>query len=153
MAMTRKKWAVSALAVECNKDRRFMAKIVEDIEPAGKTGYGPTYWMSDVIAAMMDRDDLDLTAEKARLAKAQADKTEIEVALKQGEIVLAEDAADVWGVQISNIRAKLLALGHTLAPQVAVETDVPACCDIVDVRVREILVELRDFAVGEDKAS
>lgn len=148
MAMTRQLWSISGLAVELDKDRRFIGQAVKDLVPVVQ-GKRSLYYLSDVVAAMMGRDDLDLTAEKARLAKAQADKTEIEVAQKRYLLIDADDVRDVWGIQIANVRAKLLGIGHTVAPQVAIEKGVPACRDIIDGRVYEALGELRDFDPAE----
>lgn len=144
MAMTRRKWSINALSVELKKDRALIGRLVSELEPAGKDGRAKLYWMSDVVLAMLERDDLDLTAEKARLAKEQADKHEIENAVRRGELIEAADALDTWGDQIANARAKILAIGHTVAPVVAAETDATACQELIDERAKEALGELSE---------
>ncbi len=144
MAQVRQLWTVSGLAVELDKDRRFMAQAVKNLVPVVQ-GKRSCYYLADVVNEMFSRDDLDLTAERARLASAQANKAELDVARMRCELIDADKVRDVWGVQIANARAKLLGIGHTVAPQVAVETSVPACSDIIDERVYETLGELRDF--------
>jgi phage terminase Nu1 subunit (DNA packaging protein) len=53
---------------------------------------------------------LDLTAERARLSKLQADKVEIELAELRGEVVRAEDVARVVQGHTMGARARLLSL-------------------------------------------
>jgi phage terminase Nu1 subunit (DNA packaging protein) len=52
----------------------------------------------------------DLTAERARLSKLQADKVEIELAELRGEVVRGEDVARVMQAHIMGARARLLSL-------------------------------------------
>jgi phage terminase Nu1 subunit (DNA packaging protein) len=66
-----------------------------------------------------DGEALDLSAERARLARAQADKTELELAELRGEHVRITDVTDAWSQHIAAVRAKLLALPSKAAPQVS----------------------------------
>ena len=43
---------------------------------------------------------------------------------------------------ITNAKSKLMALGHKLAPRLAIENDAAKCKEIVDEEVREILEDL-----------
>jgi terminase small subunit / prophage DNA-packing protein len=57
---------------------------------------------------------LKLTDERARLAKLQADKVEIELAELRGEVVRSEDVARVMQAHIIGARARLLSLPDKL---------------------------------------
>lgn len=61
------------------------------------------------------RISIDLQTERARLAKAQADKTEIEIGILRGELLPAPVVATVWSGMTSAARARLLALPYRLA--------------------------------------
>lgn len=89
-------------------------------EPVRKQGRSTLY---DVRAIQNDLDDrsdetreqLDLTAERARLAKEQADKTEMENRLRRGELA---EFAEIEKVVISVIhatKAKILAIPAQLS--------------------------------------
>jgi phage terminase Nu1 subunit (DNA packaging protein) len=51
-----------------------------------------------------------LDAERARLARAQADKTEIETAERRSKLLPVEDALAAWQKLVTAFRAKYLAL-------------------------------------------
>ena len=75
--------------------------------------------------------------EKVRLARDRVELQRllgalVDVTMVRGEIETA----------IHNARAKLLALGHKLAPQLAIETDAGHCKELVDDAVREALADL-----------
>jgi len=44
--------------------------------------------------------------------------------------------------RVRNARAKLLGLGHRLAPRLAIESDAGACKVIVDAGVAEVMADL-----------
>jgi phage terminase Nu1 subunit (DNA packaging protein) len=73
-------------------------------------------WMIERELAKRGGVGLDLTAERARLAKAQADKTELEVAELRGELVSAQEVIEAWTQYIAAIRARLLALPSKARP-------------------------------------
>lgn len=60
----------------------------------------------------------DLTAERARLAAAQADKHELDLKLARGETVKVDEVATLWIKVLTEVKTKLLALPTKLAPQV-----------------------------------
>ncbi|MFC4158275.1 hypothetical protein [Chitinimonas lacunae] len=60
---------------------------------------------------------LDLTNERARLAAAQADKTELELAQLRGELIPLAQAQDAWSAMVGASRAKFLTLAARLAPR------------------------------------
>jgi phage terminase Nu1 subunit (DNA packaging protein) len=145
MAMKPQTWSISGLAVEFGLDRRTIARRLENVHPAESSGRSARYRMLEAAGAICGpagggraaetaaAGPLDLTAERARLAKFQADKTELEVAVLRGDLIPGEIVKDVWGDYIAAARAKLIALPSTAAPRVAGGT------------VREVELELRDL--------
>ena len=91
----------------------------------------------------------DLDQERARLAAAQADKVEMENAVRRGELIYAQHVRDTWGVIFANIKAGMLALPARVAPLVE-ERVRGRVFELIDARVRELLEELADSdPVGE----
>ena len=104
--------------------------------------------IEDVIAHRIEKSEgqaLDLNYERARLAKAQATKTEREIAIMDRKLIPAEQVESVWGGMVSAFRARILALPSRVAPQVAAESD-PHTVDamLTDV-VHEALTELSEY--------
>ena len=150
MAMTRQGWSISGLAVELGRDRRFISKLVEDLEPIGRKGKADLYAMSDVFASAQGRNgDLDATQEKARRDKEAADKLEMENAKTRGELISGSEIGELIKDHILRARAKLMVLGSRLAPQLAAEMEVTACQRIVEGGVDEALGELAGLTVEE----
>lgn len=61
--------------------------------------------------------ELDLVAERARLAKEQADAKEMENAVERGDLVYIEDVAKQVEGQMTKVRTKLLAIPTKFAPE------------------------------------
>jgi hypothetical protein len=92
---------------------------------------------------------LDLTAESARLKKAQADKTELEVDVLRGTLIPAETALLIWANFVTAARAKFISLPSTAAPRVIGLESVRE----VETELRELvhagLSELKEYDGGE----
>lgn len=146
--MVARLWSVSALAVELGLDRRTIAARLAEVAPAARAGRGPRYRLADVIPAIYGAppgtpdapagpgprlDRLNLTTESARLKRAQADKTELEVSVLRGELIPSETVSLVWSQFVSAARARVLAIPSTAAPRV------------VGLTVREAEIELREM--------
>lgn len=86
-------------------------------------------------------DDDILQAEKIRLTRAQADKVELELAVRQGELVEAHSTVLVWSKYILSCRSRLLGLPAKVAYELAGVTD-PAL-------IQQILQEVVDEATRE----
>jgi len=103
--------------------------------------------MDEYVAAQERRmggggDQLDLTAERARLAKQQADAKEMENDLTRGELVRFDETVAAWREEFSRARAKLLAMPSKLAPlMVGVKTPAEAQ-QMIEAVVWEALNEL-----------
>ena len=91
-----------------------------------------------------------LEAERIRLTKAQADKTELEVAELQGSLIRVESVLAHWQSKGSAARAKLLSLPSKLAAQVASPDKLIAAQDKAQALVHEALAELAGDGLPEE---
>jgi phage terminase Nu1 subunit (DNA packaging protein) len=92
----------------------------------------------------------DLETEKTRLTKAQADKTELEVAQLRKVLVPADLVEREWTDMISAARAKLLSLPPKAASQVMAAANRTEAEALLKAMVNEALAEL---AEGGDYAA
>lgn len=88
---------------------------------------------------------LDLNAERARLAKEQADKTALENEEKRGVMVDVREIVDRWAAVGTNIKARLLSIPTKAAPLVLGCKTLP--------QVREVLAQLINDVLSELSAS
>ncbi len=156
MAMQAQLWSINGLSTELGLDRRTIAKRLEGVAPAEGEGRSARYRMAEAAVAIWGRaggggasasgsgEPLDLTAERARLAKFQADKTELEVAVLRGDLIPGEVVKATWGDYIAAARAKLIALPSTAAPRVAGGTLREVELELRDL-VHQALAELKDY--------
>ena len=86
-----------------------------------------------------------LEKERARLAREQADKLEMENAQTRSELVHVDDAAAAVECVVVAIRAKALSLGSKLAPQVVVCSNVNEVKAIIDAGADSFLREISEI--------
>lgn len=114
----------------------------------GKRGRGGVKTIVDLVEVLrwfLEQDALDLA--KTRQANAQADKTEMENAVRRGELADVRDVARTWGDLVMACRAKLLSLPMKLAPQLINVAD-PA---VIASRLRaDVEIALAELADGDD---
>lgn len=96
----------------------------------------------DSLGVQTDGEVLDLTAERARLAKAQADKTELEVEQLHGRLIPADLVIATWQALIAAARARLLSLPTKTAHVVIAATELPEIEAAIKDQVYEALKEL-----------
>ncbi len=118
MAMTAKLWTISGLAAELGRDRRLISAALKGIPHDGTEGRYKGWHMTTVLAALDGGEALDLTAERARLAKAQADDREMKNDLARGEQITVAEFHLMVTAAFARVRAKLLALPSKMAPLV-----------------------------------
>ena len=87
---------------------------------------------------------LDLQQERARLARVQTERQELQLARERGQLLPAADVEVVWCGYIANARARLLALPEVAAPRVVGET-VVAATTILRGLVYDALEELAAY--------
>jgi phage terminase Nu1 subunit (DNA packaging protein) len=91
----------------------------------------------------------DLNEERTRLTKAQADRAELELQEKEGDLISSDVIKTIWSDYVSNVRSKLLALpsklGHlTQAAETYAEAEA-----IIKEAVYECLEELSEDATAQ----
>jgi phage terminase Nu1 subunit (DNA packaging protein) len=100
------------------------------------------YRLSDAVKAIPpeligitphEGEELDVTQQSARLKKAQADKTELEVEELRGSLVRADAVSDMWDSLVMVFRAKMLTMPSAI------------CAVLVGLSLREIEAELRGY--------
>ena len=90
----------------------------------------------------------DLNAERARLTAAQAEKTEIDLAERRGELLPVDSVASLWTRVLTDTKTKLLSLPSKLAPQVIGKSREEARAKI-EHAIHEALRTLADTAGGD----
>ena len=91
----------------------------------------------------------DLNEERTRLTKAQADRAELELQEKEGELISTDLIKTIWSDYVANVRSKLLALpsklGHlTQASETYAEAEA-----VIKEAIYECLEELSDDATAQ----
>lgn len=93
--------------------------------------------------------DLDLTAERARKAKEEADKLEMQNAQMRGDLLARTDVDAAVVAAFARVRARMIGVPSKVAP-VVVTLDVPAEAEsIVRKAIYEALRELSDTSVAD----
>lgn len=95
-----------------------------------------------VAANHMTADGLDLQAERARLAKEQADQKEMENAVERGDLVYINDIVKQFEDQLQKAKVKVLAVPTKVAAEVHAAKEVKECKEIIEEAVKEALSEL-----------
>lgn len=97
-----------------------------------------------------DGEKLDLSQERARLAKMQADKAAIELQKLRGEVVDIEEATQEIGEAFAHVRAKLLALPSKMTPLVYSLSTHAEIQEALRESIYEALDELAHGLSGDD---
>jgi hypothetical protein len=84
----------------------------------------------------------DYERERARLTKAQADRTELEAAELRGEMVLAEHVIEAWARMLGSARSRLLSLPTKAAPRARAAASDEEAASLIESEVLEALEEL-----------
>jgi len=105
--------------------------------------------LREAAAGRANSGDLNLTDERARLAKEQADAKEMENAITRGELVYIEDVAKRVEVALSKVKIKILAIPTKVAPEAAAADDAKEVQALIERHIIEALNEL----AGIDAAS
>lgn len=102
--------------------------------------------LRETAAGRYSADGLNLTEERARLAKEQADAKEMENAVARGELVRIEDVATRLEATLSNVRTRLLAIPTKVAAEAAAASEAK---DVQALIERAIVGALNEL-VGRD---
>ena len=116
-----------------------------------------TYSIPDLVEWLITKSassggDLNLEAERARLAKEQADKTALENEVRRGRLVEAEEVLRTWTDLIAAARARLLAMPSKLGPMLTNVGDANVAASRIREEVYAALSELAE-PVGSSSGS
>lgn len=96
-----------------------------------------------------DSDAPELTAERARLARAQASKAEIELAELEKLLVPAQDVEKAWISLASSFRSRMIALPGKFAHQCAAMTNAAEVEALLRESIYEALNELSQTSINQ----
>jgi len=156
--MVPEQWSVSRLACELAMDRRALGKRLEGLQPvsesksAGGKRTERKYRLADVISHLANPDDekLDLTHERAKLARLQQQKIGFEIEELRGSLIRIDAVIEHWRGKIAACRAKLLSLPSRLAAQVAAPSKLVEAQERAQALVYEALNELAGTGAPPD---
>jgi len=83
-----------------------------------------------------------LGAERARLAKEQADAKEMENAIERGDLVYIEKVAKEFETQLLKAKTKLLAMPSKIAAEVHASANVKEAKELIELNMQDALSEL-----------
>lgn len=129
-----------------------IGKTQADAPPRTPDGLYPAdafgQWLKRRIAAEYGVADngqsYNYDAERARLTKAQADKTELEAAELAGHLVRVDDIEQEWGRMLGAFRARSLSMATKAAPRARVAINDEEALAVIEAEVIEALQELSD---------
>lgn len=91
----------------------------------------------------------DLNEERTRLTKAQADRAELELQEKEGDLISSDVIKTIWSDYVSNVRSKLLALPSKLGHLTQAAESYAEAEAIIKEAVYECLEELSEDATAQ----
>ena len=117
--------------------------------PAEELGQWLRQRIASTFGVANDGKAYDYEAERARLTKAQADKTELEARELNGELVRVEEVSMLWAQSAGAMRARLLSLPSKVAPRARAAVSDEEAAALVEIEVLEALQELSDDGVPQ----
>jgi hypothetical protein len=155
MAMTRRKWSLNALATELGVDRRTIARKLDEaaIKPAGTKGGAPVYRLKDAVRVVSTRPAGQARSEttssrlvdaRTRSAEAEAEQAERDLAQSRRELVPIEEAVDVLIREFTHARQTLLALPHSLSPQLVGLATADEAREVLQRAILDVLSRLSE---------
>lgn len=103
--------------------------------------------LREVAAGRSSSDGPDLTAERARLAKEQADAQEMKNAVSRGELLARADVTAAVTASFARVRARLLAMPSKLVPTILGITSPSELKEKFSDAINEALAELAGTVV------
>lgn len=139
---------ISQLAELFELDRRTVVRKLGDLAPISDRGNkGKYYRVADAARLCFAPEALDLSQERARLAKWQADHEEIKVSIVRGELFPAPAIVATWQSIVAAARAKLLGIPRRMAPLVVEAGSLAE----IEATARDLIYEaLAELARGGD---
>lgn len=143
-------WTLSGLAVELGRDRRSLARALEGLKPDDESrdaaGRLTRRWlMRRAVEHLTPSPSSEYDDQRQRLAAAQAEKVERENAIQRGEVARKADVVRFWTDCMANMRARVLAIGSKLGPQLVNIGDPNLLASAVRSECCAALAELAEY--------
>lgn len=147
-------FTINKCATMLERDRASIARMLRAVPPDAGTDKRPLYRLATVVRAIIahegkpdgrrgNGDEARLSAERARLAKEQADRVARQNAIERREVVQVEPIMRFVGVILLAMRERLLGLPGQYAYMLSMQPQ-EQCFRILDDAVRDKLNELAD---------
>lgn len=121
------------------------------VEQIAVRGASNQYETSAVIRWMIERETGDdYSAQRTRLTKEQADKTELENRRLRGELVPTSAVQAQLEREFGAIRSRLLSIPTKLSPQIITCKTLPEAQECLRVLVHECLTDLANFELRDE---
>lgn len=150
MAIKRQKFTISGLATELRRDKRTISTIIDEgkIEPCDTSGTYDLYYISDIVAAMICSEELNLQQEKAKLAREQRIQKKLQNDELEGVLVNKKTIMDDLAKHIIACRSHLRSVGPRVAPDCFAAETVSQVSKIIRTAIDEALEEIA--TIGEE---
>lgn len=112
---------------------------------------GYVKYLQERAVGRTDIEPQDTYIERARLLKAQADKTELEVKAMNGELIAADEVESLWSGLVASFRSRLLALPVRCAHKVMALKTYQEIETTLRAHVFEALSELARYDPAESE--
>jgi phage terminase Nu1 subunit (DNA packaging protein) len=151
-------WTLSGLSVELGRDRRTLARDLEGLDPdklEHKGGRTERRWRMRRVVEHLYRQGPSLAAtddfenQRERLAAAQAERVEMENAIRRGQLAECAAVQAGWADHIAAARAKLLSLPAKLGPQLTNISDASVAADKIRADIYAAIDELAEWELPE----
>lgn len=136
--------SISQLHQLTGRSRETIRRRLEGLEPAARDGKTIWYEAREALPRIAGGEGLDLSAERARLAREQADAQEMKNAVARGELVPADQIEGAWVALLSGVRTRLLAVCGKAAPTAHAAETIAATEEAIRIVLIEALEELAD---------
>lgn len=150
-------WTLNGLAVELGRDRRSLARDLEGLEPdkverkGGRTErrYRLKRVVEHLYRSQPGSPVEDFDNQRERLAAAQAEKVEMENAVRAGQLVEANKVMAAWADHVAAARSKLLGTPTKIGPMATNIKDPNVIATIVRTEIYAAINELADWEPPE----
>lgn len=151
-------WSLHGLSVELGRDRKALARALEGLKPDEETrrgrGVDRKWRLKRVVSHLFEQTvegETDFENQRERLAAAQAEKVEMENAVRRGLLADVTEVQRVWSEHILAASRKLLAVADKMGPQLTNVSDPVIVKSRLRSEIHVALVELAES--GHDGAS
>lgn len=142
-------WCNKGLPFE-KKGRSYSFDLRQVIQWREENLAGMTHGVRKIDQGILEHK-LDKEKEDARLKHEQANKVEMENAVRRGELIVTDSAEAWWSIQLVNMRNKIMSIPTKLTPRIIGEDDKSIVSEIIKEACIDALNELSDDIRSEGR--